>query len=191
MLTCFDIAKYFVWLSNQTGLPVSNLKLQKLVYYAQGVYLALCKKPLFSEEIQAWDLGPVTPPLYRHYRGCYRIRLEQELDNSIYASDVVEVLNCVYKTLGHLSGEKLSERTHDELPWTETPRNHEITQELMMSFFNERLDEFGFDFPTESLKERLEAVYEASEDSEELEDFELYLESKEEWSEVYRRLANS
>jgi len=36
MLTYFKIADYFVWLANETGSFVSNLKLQKLVYYAQA-----------------------------------------------------------------------------------------------------------------------------------------------------------
>ena len=37
MLTCFDVAKYFLSLCNdEEAVTVSNLKIQKLVYYAQG-----------------------------------------------------------------------------------------------------------------------------------------------------------
>jgi uncharacterized phage-associated protein len=40
-ITAFDIATYFLWLTNDTGSFMSNLKLQKLVYYAQAWHLAL------------------------------------------------------------------------------------------------------------------------------------------------------
>lgn len=60
MLTCFDVADYFLTQSNETqsndensGDFLSNLKLQKLVYYAQGFFLALLNWPLFNEEIEA------------------------------------------------------------------------------------------------------------------------------------------
>lgn len=60
MLTCFDVADYFLTQSNETqsndensGDFLSNLKLQKLVYYAQGFSLALLNRPLFNEEIEA------------------------------------------------------------------------------------------------------------------------------------------
>ena len=47
VLSCFDIANYFIALANETGSYLSNLKLQKLVYYAQAWYLALYDKPPF------------------------------------------------------------------------------------------------------------------------------------------------
>nr|WP_293017994.1 type II toxin-antitoxin system antitoxin SocA domain-containing protein [Moorena sp. SIO3I8] len=33
------------------------MKLQKLLYYAQSLHLALYDQPLFDEEIQAWRSG--------------------------------------------------------------------------------------------------------------------------------------
>jgi len=64
MLTCHDVARYFLTLmSEENGDLISNLKLQKLVYYAQGSSLALWGNPLFSEKIEAWLHGPVIPVL--------------------------------------------------------------------------------------------------------------------------------
>ena len=56
MLTCFDVAKYFLSLCNdeESGDLISNLKIQKLVYYAQGFSLAINNKPLFKEKIQVF-----------------------------------------------------------------------------------------------------------------------------------------
>ena len=62
-------AKYFLaQASEDAGDLISNLKLQKLVYYAQGFHLALYDEPLFLEAIEAWTHGPVVPDLYRHYK---------------------------------------------------------------------------------------------------------------------------
>ena len=68
MLNCFDIADYFVRLANETGDYISNLKLQKLVYYAQAWYLAISDEALFEEDFEAWVHGPVIPELYQEYK---------------------------------------------------------------------------------------------------------------------------
>jgi uncharacterized phage-associated protein len=67
-LRATDIADYFLWLANDTGSFVSNLKLQKLVYYAQAWYLAMHDRPLFDEDFQAWVHGPVIPALFEKYK---------------------------------------------------------------------------------------------------------------------------
>lgn len=71
MLTCFDVADYFLaHCDEESGDIISNLKIQKLTYYAQGFSLVLLGKPLFNEKIEAWMHGPVVPELYRKYRDC-------------------------------------------------------------------------------------------------------------------------
>lgn len=48
---------------------LTNLKLQKLAYLAQGLWLAEHDgKPLFSERIEAWPYGPLIPDLYGSLR---------------------------------------------------------------------------------------------------------------------------
>lgn len=39
--------------------PIDPLKLQKLVYFAAGEYIALTGTPMFPEALEAWDHGPV------------------------------------------------------------------------------------------------------------------------------------
>jgi uncharacterized phage-associated protein len=64
MLSCHDVAKYFLSLTDEdAGDLISNLKLQKLVYYAQGFHLALYDELLFEETIEAWTHGPVIPEM--------------------------------------------------------------------------------------------------------------------------------
>ena len=56
--SAFDIAKYFLHkaqaATEEDQELISNLKLQKLVYYAQGLHVAIYGKPLFSEKVEAW-----------------------------------------------------------------------------------------------------------------------------------------
>lgn len=57
-----DVAAYFLWLDNEReGDGISNMKLQKPAYYAQGFHLALFDTALFDERVEAWDHGPVVP----------------------------------------------------------------------------------------------------------------------------------
>lgn len=48
---------------------ISNLRLQKVLYIAQMLYLGQHKEPLFADDFEAWDYGPVEPHLYYHVRG--------------------------------------------------------------------------------------------------------------------------
>lgn len=64
ILSAIDVAKYFLILvDREAGDTITELKLQKLMYIAQGIHLALYDSPLFKEEIEAWQDGPVVPAL--------------------------------------------------------------------------------------------------------------------------------
>lgn len=60
-MKALDVAKYFLFLARnrEAGDTISNLKIQKMLYYAQGYSLALFNKPLFDDRIEAWKHGPV------------------------------------------------------------------------------------------------------------------------------------
>jgi len=55
---------------NEASFPrIDPMKLQKLLFYAQGWWLALKQKgPLFREEIYAWPWGPVIPHIYQEFK---------------------------------------------------------------------------------------------------------------------------
>ena len=57
-----QIADYFLFKAEQQGQErLSHMKLQKLLYYAHGLHLAVGRGPLFPEIIEAWTYGPVVP----------------------------------------------------------------------------------------------------------------------------------
>ncbi len=63
-----DIARWFIAWAENVDAEVSNLKLQKLLYYAQGHRLGATGEPLFSDPIQAWAHGPVVAEVYHAYK---------------------------------------------------------------------------------------------------------------------------
>lgn len=148
MLNCYDIAKYFLSLADEdAGDLISNLKLQKLVYYAQGFHLALYDTELFPEEIEAWTHGPAIPELYFIYQdyGSNGIPVPTDVDFRIYDSQSRELLDEVYQVHGQFSAWKLRNMTHDEPPWKSVYANSGaggvIPKSIMRSFFKTQLIE--------------------------------------------------
>jgi uncharacterized phage-associated protein len=120
MATVKDIAKCFLFLDEQNeGSGISNLKLQKLVYYAQGFFSAIYDKMLFEEHIEAWRHGPVVPQLYQHFKeyGRNPISFEEEFDTSILDKEQLEIVTEVYEVFGPYEAWKLRNMTHEEAPW--------------------------------------------------------------------------
>lgn len=145
-MTCKDVAKYFLTLvDDDAGDLISNLKLQKLVYYAQGFSLALFGKPLFGETIEAWMHGPVIPVLYREYNACGGdpIPHPEGFNLGLVDTETAELLDEVYEVFGQFSAWKLRNMTHAEPPWKDVyvpGASAEITRESMEEYFKTQLD---------------------------------------------------
>lgn len=124
-ITFQKIADYFIALSNATQNLITNLKLQKLVYYTQAWYLAIKKEPLFKEDFQAWVHGPVLPDLYFIYKDCkwnpiVRDDLTPEKLESIEAEfdqELKEHLKLIVDEYFGMTAYDLERLTHNEDPW--------------------------------------------------------------------------
>lgn len=129
-----DVADYFLTLvDDEAGDSLSNLKLQKLVYYAQGFHLALTGKPLFDAAIEAWEHGPVVPALYHKFKQHGSASIpppENGIDVKSYPEDVRDLLDEVYQVYGQYSAWKLRNMTHAEPPWIEA---HNISPSTVIS----------------------------------------------------------
>lgn len=147
-LNCFDIAEYFIKLANSTGSFISNLKLQKLVYYAQAWHLALRDEPLFSEDFEAWVHGPVIPELYKKYQKFGWHPIEQEAEPDL-PDGVTEFLDEVSQEYFACDTYELEQMTHIEAPWNkargdlapDAPSNSIIRQEWIKEYFQKRAEE--------------------------------------------------
>ena len=141
MAAASDVAKYLV-----KSLPMDNLKLQKLLYYSQAVHLVLNNKvPLFPEDIEAWDYGPVVPEVYREYKpyGFENIIIDLDEQSSLPLEEMRSV-DMVMSTFGRLSGTELINQTHHEAPWRNAYRpgrpSNVISLDSMYEYFKENLD---------------------------------------------------
>ena len=142
MYNALDIAKYFITLASPEDEDlITNLKLQKLLYYAQGFHLVLFGKPLFGERIEAWQYGPVVPEIYRFYKQYEVNSLPQpdDFNMDLYDRETQELLNEVYEVYGQYTSPTLIRFTHQELPWKETALNEEISLDLMKAYFETQL----------------------------------------------------
>lgn len=120
MPDCFDVSSYFLFRAAQEKKPLTNLKLQKLMYYAQGFYLALNDETLFSNSIEAWDHGPVVPDTYHRYKQYKNsaIPLDDEFDASqVFNSPQILFLNSIYESFSRFGAWTLRQMTHKERPW--------------------------------------------------------------------------
>lgn len=149
--TYTPVADYFIGLSNETGTLISNLKLQKLLYYADAWHLANYGDPLIKEDFQAWVHGPVIPALYGQYKsfGYHPIQREELNEEAClrikqsFSKDQQELLGLVTDSYFGLTAFELERLTHNELPWQlarkgladDEPSNNIIDKSAMRKYY--------------------------------------------------------
>ncbi|HJB83545.1 MAG TPA: DUF4065 domain-containing protein [Candidatus Mediterraneibacter intestinavium] len=108
-----DVAQFiFDEYKKQAGKTIDEMKLQKLLYFAQRESIAVTGEPLFEEQMEAWKYGPVSPEV--------RANLTEE---GIYARtneispEAAYILRNVIQEYGALASWKLSEISHKESSW--------------------------------------------------------------------------
>lgn len=144
--SAMTIAKWFVAWAEADEADLSNLKLQKLLYYAQGHHLAANGKPLFDEPIQAWTHGPVVKPVYHEFKRFGSGDLHLDNNDPFEWSDVDEetalFLATVWNTYGEFAAWRLRNMTHNEAPWVNAfdveKHNPVISQDSLRAFFERR-----------------------------------------------------
>jgi uncharacterized phage-associated protein len=130
------IAKYVIKIAHDHGDDVTPLKLQKLLYYIQGCYLAVCGRPAFDENILAWKHGPVIYSVYAAYRNFKGSTIDRP--NSIPdISDIdKEIISEIYKKYRGYSAAQLVDKTHKEAPWVNSDTNDVITMDSIQDYFS-------------------------------------------------------
>lgn len=113
--SALDVAKYVINYEISQGRSVTNLRLQKLLYFIQAKVLVETGKPCFEEEMEAWDYGPVSPSVYHNYKffGAWSLAAEQsapKLQNEALINSML--LNC-----SNYSTKLLVDITHKQKPW--------------------------------------------------------------------------
>ena len=134
------IAQYIIRYCSIKGYFVSNLKLQKFLYFVQAEFLVSKGSPCFPETIHAWNFGPVVPIVYRRYKiyGSSQIPVTRSsIEGNIAYNDKL-VINAIIDVCSKFTASQLVDITHNQTPWMEAysfGRDCVITKNSIKKFF--------------------------------------------------------
>ena len=154
-----DVCRYVINYSNKHDYGISNLKLQKVLYFIQAYFLTNKKShtPCFNEKIEAWDFGPVVPEAYHEYKQygsgdiptlkSYILFDNENIWNSkrvLCNDDVItnedkNLIDKVVDKFSDYSATDLVSLTHRQSPWIDVyvpHQNNEITLDAIRKYFN-------------------------------------------------------
>lgn len=136
------IADYLIKRSNQLGKAMSNLKLQKILYFIQAEFLVTKGEACFSENIEAWDFGPVVPNVYHKYKiyGSSNIPYIDDNCVQIITDEDKKLIDGIFDECSKYSASTLVEITHQQSPWKEAYRPYcsmVISNKSIKEYFEE------------------------------------------------------
>lgn len=144
--SALEVSKYILSYCSKSGSPISNLQLQKILYFLQGEYYRRTFEPLFEEDICAWKFGPVVPEVYYEFcvYGGAAIVNQYEYEVDIYDEDKV-IINEIVDERKKVPVWKLVQETHENgTPWHKvfTTRGDRamIPKTLISEYFSQRVD---------------------------------------------------
>ena len=138
------IANEFIRIAERKGRRLTQMQVQKLVYFAHGWHLALTGEPLINERVLAWDYGPVVRSLWRAFKEYGSNPIQKMARVPDWEGDLVNwitptvedgeqpetnaytaaLIRRVWEQYGSLKAYELSELTHVEGgPWSRTREN--------------------------------------------------------------------
>lgn len=151
-----DISRYIINYSNQKNYGISNLKLQKLLYFVQAEFLTCTseKKPCFDEEIEAWGFGPVVPCVYQAFKQFgsgniptiteyFELSDTWEITKKLFSEHIIRAKDRkriaeIIDGLSEYSATALVNVTHNQAPWInayEKGMNNVITKKAIREYF--------------------------------------------------------
>lgn len=139
ILSALQVAKYIITRCNNNEKDITNLRLQKTLYYIQGYFYKRFAIPAFGEDFYNWQYGPVIQEVYFEYSNNRNSPIFEkdndkcQIGNKEYRNLINQVLDaCLEKTTTQLVN-----MTHNEAPWKETEKNDKIQKISIEKFFEE------------------------------------------------------
>lgn len=143
MLNANDVANFFIEVgSYNDNTEMTNARINKLLYFAQGWHLALKGTPLFNEDFEAWDYGPIINSIYQKYKS-HKKGLITKPDDDFSIDDIseddFEFLSDVFTFYVNDSTYALIKETHKkDSPWERVyacGMNNKINKEDIKNYF--------------------------------------------------------
>ena len=151
------VANYFLDHAEIDSIPITPLKLIKLVYIAYGWHIALIEKKLFDEPILAWKHGPVIESLYHEFKNfgnspIFRRSYDFDLDSGDFYIPIIEkkeeqtlfILSKVWLSYKEFTASQLRNITYEEgSPWSKVYKPEKRTTRLndkdISTYYKERI----------------------------------------------------
>lgn len=151
------IADYIILrLDEDEGMSLSNVKLQKLLYYLQAWSLGIHKKRFLNCDFEAWVHGPVVREIYDRFKNTkslYDLITKDDVENNNPTTTIsnrdIEFINFILDNYARFSGVELEYMTHKETPWIDARKgfnslescNEKIQEALMQDYYGKRWKE--------------------------------------------------
>lgn len=156
------VANTFLSIAADNNKSLSNMHLQKLVFFAHGYYMALFNRPLVSDRIEAWEFGPVIKDLYHTFKSyggkpvsAYYSTQDPNTGELVFEmvenSQDLTLIRAVFELLRNKTAIELSEITHrKDTPWAAVyhnakgksgPVSFEIPNSSIKTYFSELIEQ--------------------------------------------------
>lgn len=138
MVDILDAARYLIFLSyGKNKNSLTPLKLQKILYLAQGWSYVWDDVAAFHDDFCAWQYGPVNEKVYEAFKKYSRSEIpEAEGISELVDSSVEETLEAVWSEYGKMTAYDLVELTHRQEPWKHAyARGLRITNSSIQEYF--------------------------------------------------------
>ncbi len=148
----YNIVLYIIDRCIKANSPVSNLQIQKILYYVQANFLVNNETPCFKEDILNWRYGPVIEEVYSELREFSSDPIEETPTLMVFSLETfkyekielnieefkenTKLIDDVVDSYMHMRAFELVKKTHQENPWLETNRNEVIPKELIKNFYS-------------------------------------------------------
>lgn len=139
MLNATNVGRYFL----EKNSELSDIQIQKLVYYAYAGYMVKNNGiKLFDEKPQAWIHGPVFRSLFDSMKNQKKFLSNQEFLE--FGESITKFLDKIYEVYGKYSGNELEKMTHSEIPWRKAREglppsqfsSRELSDKVIMEYYS-------------------------------------------------------
>ena len=114
-----DIAKYIIRWCDKNKLRITNLQLQKILFFIQKESIRRRGYGIFSNRIEAWQYGPVVPDVFYQFAGfgAMKLVLYEDLFSDVSPKDIIddqskEIIEGILREYIHVSPWDLVAKSH-------------------------------------------------------------------------------
>ncbi|MPM52437.1 hypothetical protein SDC9_99196 [bioreactor metagenome] len=132
-----DIAAYIVNYSIDNKKYISNLKLQKLLYYVQAYFAVQKNIPCFNEDIEHWRHGPVVREVYSEYKSYFNDDITEKRSVADIEENDKLLINEVVDSYYKYGPWDMVRKTHKEEPWVNTDSDDIIEFSEIKKYYGE------------------------------------------------------